>query len=82
MPLEVMQDNLTQQDDARSITHFLSRVFRKVVRLVIGSVSESISIATAMDRRSRKLRSCVLRVPSSLDHIPAGHQGNGASSTG
>jgi len=28
-----------QQDDAKSITHFLSRVFRKVVRLVIGTVS-------------------------------------------
>ena len=39
MPLVVMQNNLNQQDDARSITHFLSRVFRKVVRLVIGSVS-------------------------------------------
>jgi hypothetical protein len=31
--------NLNQQDDAKSITHFLSRVFRKVVRLVIGTVS-------------------------------------------
>jgi hypothetical protein len=39
MPLGVMQNNVSQQDDARSITHFLSRVFRKVVRLVIGSVS-------------------------------------------
>jgi len=34
-----MQNNINQQDDAKSITHFLSRVFRKVVRLVIGSVS-------------------------------------------
>jgi hypothetical protein len=34
-----MQNNVNQQDDAKSITHFLSRVFRKVVRLVIGSVS-------------------------------------------
>ena len=40
MPLVAMQNNLNQQqDDAKSITHFLSRVFRKVVRLVIGSVS-------------------------------------------
>jgi hypothetical protein len=38
MPGVVMQ-NLNQQDDAKSITHFLSRVFRKVVRLVIGTVS-------------------------------------------
>jgi len=34
-----MQNNVNQQDDAKSITHFLSRVFRKVVRLVIGSAS-------------------------------------------
>jgi hypothetical protein len=34
-----MQNNVDQQSDAKSITHFLSRVFRKVVRLVIGSVS-------------------------------------------
>lgn len=34
-----MQNNINQQDDAKSITHFLSRVFRKVVRLVVGSVS-------------------------------------------
>jgi len=39
MPGVVMQNNLNQQDDAKAITHFLSRVFRKVVRLVIGSVS-------------------------------------------
>jgi len=34
-----MKKNVNQQDDAKSITHFLSRVFRKVVRLVIGTVS-------------------------------------------
>jgi hypothetical protein len=34
-----MKKNMNQQDDAKSITHFLSRVFRKVVRLVIGTVS-------------------------------------------
>jgi hypothetical protein len=34
-----MKKIMSQQDDAKSITHFLSRVFRKVVRLVIGSVS-------------------------------------------
>jgi len=39
MPGLVMQNNVNQQDDAKSITHFLSRVFRKVIRLVIGSVS-------------------------------------------
>jgi len=39
MPGVVMQNNVNQQDDAKAITHFLSRVFRKVVRLVIGSVS-------------------------------------------
>jgi len=39
MPGLVMQNDVNQQDDAKSITHFLSRVFRKVVRLVIGSVS-------------------------------------------
>jgi hypothetical protein len=39
MPSFVMQNNLNEQTDAKSITHFLSRVFRKVVRLVIGSVS-------------------------------------------
>jgi hypothetical protein len=39
VPGIAMQNNINQQDDAKSITHFLSRVFRKVVRLVIGSVS-------------------------------------------
>jgi hypothetical protein len=39
MPGFAMQNNLNEQNDAKSITHFLSRVFRKVVRLVIGSVS-------------------------------------------
>ena len=39
MPGVVMQNNVNHQDDAKAITHFLSRVFRKVVRLVIGSVS-------------------------------------------
>jgi len=39
VPGVVMNNNLNQQDDAKSITHFLSRVFRKVVRLVIGTVS-------------------------------------------
>ena len=39
MPGVAMQNNENQQDDAKSITHFLSRIFRKVVRLVIGSVS-------------------------------------------
>jgi hypothetical protein len=34
-----MKKNVNPQDDAKSITHFLSRVFRKVVRLVIGTVS-------------------------------------------
>jgi len=39
MPGLVMKNNMNQQDDAKSITHFLSQVFRKVVRLVIGTVS-------------------------------------------
>lgn len=39
MPGLVMKKNMNQQDDAKSITHFLSQVFRKVVRLVIGTVS-------------------------------------------
>jgi hypothetical protein len=34
-----MKKDMNQQDDAKSITHFLSQVFRKVVRLVIGTVS-------------------------------------------
>ena len=39
MPSVAMQNNINQQSEAKSITYFLSRVFRKVVRLVIGSVS-------------------------------------------
>jgi hypothetical protein len=39
MPGVVMKKNINQQDDAKSITQFLSQVFRKVVRLVIGTVS-------------------------------------------
>jgi len=39
MPGVVMKNNMNQQDDAKSITHYLSQVFRKVVRLVIGTVS-------------------------------------------
>jgi len=39
MPGFAMQNNVDHQNDAKTITHFLSRVFRKVVRLVIGSVS-------------------------------------------
>jgi len=39
MPAIAMQDHVRQPDDARTVTYFLSRVFRKVVRLVIGSVS-------------------------------------------
>jgi hypothetical protein len=39
MPGVVMKKIISQQDDAKSITHYLSRVFRKVVRLVIGTVS-------------------------------------------
>jgi len=34
-----MKNNMNQQDDAKSITQFLSQIFRKVVRLVIGTVS-------------------------------------------
>jgi hypothetical protein len=34
-----MENNINQADDARSITLFLGRVFRKLVRLVIGTVS-------------------------------------------
>lgn len=34
-----MQENASPQDDAKSITYILSRMFRKVVRLVIGTVS-------------------------------------------
>jgi hypothetical protein len=39
MPGVVMKNNMNPQDDAKSITHFLSQIFRKVVRLVIGTVS-------------------------------------------
>jgi hypothetical protein len=39
MPLVAMQDELRLQDDVKSITNLLSRVFKKVVRLVIGTVS-------------------------------------------
>jgi hypothetical protein len=39
MPAIAMQDHVRQPDDTRTVTYFLSRVFRKVVRLVIGSVS-------------------------------------------
>ena len=34
-----MQENVSTQADAKSITYILSRVFRKLVRLVIGTVS-------------------------------------------
>ena len=34
-----MQDESRLSDDSKSIAYFLSRVFRRVVRLVIGSVS-------------------------------------------
>ena len=39
MPGVIMKNNINQADDARSITLFLGRVFRKLVRLVIGTVS-------------------------------------------
>lgn len=39
MPGLAMRDKVGLPDDATSITHILSRVFRKVVRLVIGTVS-------------------------------------------
>ena len=39
MPVLAMRDKVGLPDDATSITHILSRVFRKVVRLVIGTVS-------------------------------------------
>jgi len=39
MPGVVMKNNINQQDDAKSITQFLGQVFRRVVRLVIGTVS-------------------------------------------
>ena len=39
MPGAVVPNNDREPDDSKSIAHFLSRVFRKVVRLVIGTVS-------------------------------------------
>jgi len=39
MPGVAMQDNSQLSDDSKSIAFFLSRVFSKVVRLVIGTVS-------------------------------------------
>ena len=39
MPSTIMQNKVDQQDETKSITHFISRVFRRVIRLVIGSVS-------------------------------------------
>jgi len=39
VPGAVVPDNDRLPDDSKSIAHFLSRVFRKVVRLVIGTVS-------------------------------------------
>lgn len=39
MPGAVVPNNDRLPDDSKSIAHFLSRVFRKVVRLVIGTVS-------------------------------------------
>ncbi len=39
MPGAVVPDNDRLPDDSKLIAHFLSRVFRKVVRLVIGTVS-------------------------------------------
>jgi hypothetical protein len=39
MPGLAMQENANLQDDAKSITQILSRVFRKIVRLAIGSIS-------------------------------------------
>lgn len=39
MPGVAMQDNSPLSDDSKSIAFFLSRVFSKVVRLVIGTVS-------------------------------------------
>ena len=39
MPSIAIQENVSAQDDAKSITYILSRVFRKLVRLVIGTVS-------------------------------------------
>ena len=39
MPGVYMKNNINQADDTQSITLFLGRVFRKLVRLVIGTVS-------------------------------------------
>ena len=39
MPGVVVKKVMSQQDDARSITHYLGQGFRKEVRLVIGTVS-------------------------------------------
>jgi len=39
VPSVAMQENARTQDDTRSITSLLSRVFSKVVRLVIGTIS-------------------------------------------
>ena len=39
MPIIAMQENARTQDDSKSITYLLSGVFRKVVRLVIGTIS-------------------------------------------
>jgi hypothetical protein len=39
MPSVAMQNKVHLQNDGKSITHLLSRVFHKVVRLVIGTVS-------------------------------------------
>jgi len=39
MPGVAMQDNVRLPDDSKSIAFFLSRVFSRIVRLVIGSVS-------------------------------------------
>lgn len=60
MPGVVMSNNLNQQDDAISITHYLSRVFRRVIRLVIGTVSlpalYDILKALYVDEAQKKLK--------------------------
>jgi len=59
MPAIAMQDHVRQPDDARTVTYFLSRVFRKVVRLVIGSVSLPVLVdilkAIYVDEAEKKL---------------------------
>jgi len=59
MPAIAMQDHVRQPDDTRTVTYFLSRVFRKVVRLVIGSVSLPVLVdilkAIYVDEAQRKL---------------------------